>query len=81
MNIYAIALQGLAQAESLANTAATNLADLGAQAQANPSAPVDTVDLSSQVVQLQSAENQVALNLSTLKTADQIEQKMIDLMA
>jgi len=39
------------------------------------------VDLSSQVVQLQSAENQVALNLSTLKTADQIEQKMIDLMA
>jgi len=79
MDISAIALQGLQQAEAQLDQAATSIASFGA---ASPEgAGLDTVDLSAEVVALLSARTQSAANLSTLKTADEMQKAVIDLMA
>lgn len=78
MDISAIALQGLEQAQVQLGNAATKLASAGASPNG---AGVDIVDLSAQMVALLSAKNNVSVNLSVLKTASQIEKKVTDLMA
>ena len=79
MDLSAIALQGLDQAQVQLQNAATRLA--GAGADSPDGAGLDTVDLSTEIVALMSAKNQFSANLSTLKTANQIQKNAIDVMA
>jgi hypothetical protein len=76
MDISAIALQGLQQAETQLENAATVIASAGAN-----SASPDAVDLTVEMTALMSARNQSAVNLSVLKTADEMQKATIDLMA
>lgn len=79
MDLSAIALQGVEQAQVQLENAAVTLAGAGA---ASPDgASLDTVDLSAEIVALMSAKNQFSANLSTLKTADHIQKNALDLMA
>jgi len=79
MDLSAIALQGLDQAQVQLQNAATRLASAGAESP--DGAGLDTVDLSADIVALMSAQNQYSANLSTLKTADQIQKNTINLVA
>jgi flagellar hook protein FlgE len=79
MDISAIALQGLDQASAQLETAVAGIASAGA---ASPDgANLDTVSLSEEVVALVSAKTMYSANLSTLKTADQIQKSTIDVVA
>jgi flagellar hook protein FlgE len=78
MDISAIALQGLEQSQVQLDNAASRLAGAGASADGLNS---DSVDLSAGMVALLSAKNNFAVNISIMKTADQIEKYTIDLMA
>jgi len=77
MDLSAIALQGLDQAQVQLQNAASKLAG----ADSPDGAGLDTVDLSTEIVALMSAQNQYAANLSTLKTADQLQQSSLDVIA
>ena len=78
MDLSATALQGLQQAEIQLGNVATRLAGAGA----SPSgANLDIVDLSTEMVALMSAKTNVSVNLSVLKTINQIQKDAIDLMA
>ena len=79
MDLSAIALQGLEQGQVQLENAATRLA--GAGAESPDGANLDTVELSAEIVALMSAKTQFSANLSTLKTADQVQQNALDLMA
>ena len=79
MDLSAIALQGLAQADVQLNAAASTLATAGA---ASPDGVnVDVANLSAEIAALNAAKTLVAVNLSALKTADQIQQSTINLFA
>ena len=77
MDPSAIALQGLQQADAQLNNAAAKIANAGSASPdgANP----DTVDLSKEMVTLTTAQASAEANLATLKTEDQIEQRLVDL--
>jgi len=79
MDISAIALEGLQQAETQLNDAAGNIATYPATVPNN--ANLDTVDLSTELVALMPAQTQFAANVDVLKTANQIQQNTIDLTA
>jgi hypothetical protein len=78
MDISAIALQCVEQAQVQLADAATRLASAGASPDG---AGVDIVDLSAEMVALISAKNNFSVNLSVLKTASQIEKQVTDLTA
>ena len=79
MDISAIALQGLQQAEIRLENATTRIASYGAD---TPDATaLDVVDLAAGMVGLTSARNQVSLNLKILSTANEIQRNMINVMA
>ena len=79
MDLSAIALHGSAQAEVQLNAAASSLANAGA---ASPNgANLDVVNLSAEILALNSAKTLFDVNLSSLKTADQIQQTTINLLA
>jgi flagellar hook protein FlgE len=78
MDISAIAHRGLDQAQVQLENAASRLAGAGASLDGSNS---DSVDLSAGIVDLMSAKNNFAVNISILKTADQIQQYAIDLLA
>ena len=78
MDMSAVALGGLEQAQVQLENAAISLA--GA-AGSSSSASSDSVDLSAEIVALLSAKNDFAVNISVLKTADQIQKYAIDIMA
>ena len=78
MDLSAIALQGLQQADVQLETAASNLANAGANS-TGPS--LDIVDLASQIVALNSAKTLAQVNLEALKTADQIQKNVLNLIA
>ena len=77
MDISAIALQGLEQAQVQLDSAATAIA--GGSASSSGPGP-DTVDLSTAVVALLTAKNQFALDIGTLKVADQAQKSLIDVV-
>lgn len=77
MDPSAIALQGLQQAEYQLDAAAAGIASAGTDS--SNSGNADTVDLSSEMVALTSAQTQYEANLATLKTADQVEQNLVNL--
>jgi flagellar hook protein FlgE len=79
MDISAIALQGLDQASAQLETAVAGIASAGATSP--DGANLDTVSLSEEMVALMSAKTLCSANLSTLKTADQIQKSSIDLIA
>jgi flagellar hook protein FlgE len=79
MNASSIALQGLQQAESQLNSVASQINNVGSLASGGGN--VDAVDLSEEMIAMMSAQNLYQENLATLKTADQIEQSLINLMA
>ena len=78
VDISAIAHQGLEQAQVQLENAASTLAGAGASPGSSIS---DSVDLSAGVVDLMSAQINFAVNISALKTADQIQKYVIDLLA
>jgi len=80
MDLSAIALQGVEQGQVQLQNAALRLAQ-GAGASSPDGAGVDVVDLSAEMVALESAQTQFSANLSTLKTGDQLQQTALDLMA
>jgi len=79
MDLSAIALQGLVQGQVQLERAATRLA--GAGAGSPDGASLDTADLSAEVVALMSAKTQYSANLSTLRTADQLQKNVLEVMA
>lgn len=78
MDIAAIALQGLEQAQVQLDAAASNIANAGA-ASAGPN--LDTVDLSTQIVALNSAQILAEVNVDIMKTANQVQQSVLNLFA
>ena len=79
MDLSAIALQGLQQADAQLNAAASKIASFGASSPDGTG--LDSVDLSAEVVALMSARNHSEANLATLHTASEIQKNVIDLMA
>lgn len=79
MDISAIALQGLGQANLQLNDAAANLAS--AAALSPDGSNVDTVDISSEIIALLSAKNQFSVAAATLKTANEVQKNVVDLIA
>jgi len=77
MDISAIALQGLQQAESQLDAAAAGIASAGTGSSNGDN--VDVVDLSTEMVALTQVQTQYEANLATLKTADQVEQNLVNL--
>ena len=77
MDPSAIALQGLQQAEFQLDAAAAGIANAGTGSSNGGNA--DAVDLSAEMVALATAQNQYDANLATLKTADQVEQNLVNL--
>ena len=79
MDLSTIALQGLQQANAQLNSAASSIASF--QSSTPAGANLDTVDLSDAVVPLLSAKNLYSANLATSKTAEQISQSTLDILA
>jgi len=77
MDLSAIALQGLDQAQVQLEAAATGIASAGALS----GSPTDTVSLSTEVVALLSAKNQASVDIATLKIANQAQKSLVDLLA
>ena len=78
MDISAIALQGVEQAQVQLDAATASLASAGTSP---GGANLDTADLASGIVALNSAQTLLQLSLSTLKTADQVSQTTLNLLA
>jgi hypothetical protein len=79
MDLSAIALQGLQQASTQLEQAATRIASFGASSA--DGASLDTVDLSAEMVAMLAPQEQASVNLQTLKTAGEVTHSMIDVMA
>jgi hypothetical protein len=79
MEISAIALRGLDQAQAQLEQAGGQLASIGANS--SDGIPADTVDLSQAAVSLLSAKNEFAANLKVLKIADELQRQTLDLLA
>jgi len=67
------------QAELQLETAASAIA--GAGGESSNAGPQDVVDLSAEMTALISAQTLYEANLATLKTADQMEQSLVNLRA
>jgi hypothetical protein len=79
MQISAIALQGLNQAQAQVEQAGGRLASIGANTV--DGTPVDTADLSTAAVSLLSAKDSFATNIKLLKVADEMQGQAINLLA
>lgn len=77
MDPSSIAIQALQQADAQLETAAARIASAGANAPDGVS--LDTVDLSTEIVALMSAQNLFEANLATIKTADQMQKALVDI--
>jgi hypothetical protein len=76
MQLSAIALRGLDQAQARLNQATVDLSAIGTDSR---EMQVDTVDLSTAAVNLLSARNEFALNLKVLRLADDMQKRTIEL--
>lgn len=77
MDPSSIALPGLQQAEVQLTAAAARLAAAGSPTGGN----LDVVDLGAEMVALMSAQTLFSVNIATLKTADQMQKNLLDVMA
>jgi hypothetical protein len=78
MDLSAIALQGIHQAQARFEAAAPGIAS--AAALSPDATTADSVDLSAEVVALLSAKNQFSVNPTTLKIAAATQKSAIDLL-
>ncbi|MEO8657559.1 MAG: hypothetical protein ABI693_03775 [Bryobacteraceae bacterium] len=76
MDITAVALQGLQEAQARIDKAAANLSRLSIDASSG-----DSVDLSAEVIALLAAQGQVETSVAIAKGADQMQQKLLDVLA
>ena len=76
MDISAIAIQGLDQAQTQLGDAAVAIANAAANG-----GPADIVALSEEAVALMSAKTDFSVNISVLHTAEQIDKQAVNLMA
>ncbi len=72
MDIAAIALGGMNEAQGRVESAARRLA--------SAAEPTDTVDLSAEMVALMEARNAFTTNARVLETADEIQKNVIDIL-
>jgi flagellar hook protein FlgE len=79
MDLSSIALRGLGQAEVQLDAAAGALAAAGSAS--SNGANLDVVNISAEIMALNSAQTAFAIDVSTLKTADQIQQTALNLLA
>lgn len=77
MDPSAIALQGLQQADSQLESAASAIANTGGTSP--DGVPLDIVDLSAEMVALMSAQNLFEANLATIKSVDQMQKALVDI--
>lgn len=77
MDLSSIALQGLDQASAQFDAAASRIVDAGLTS-AFP--PADTIRLSEEIVALMSAETLYSANISTLKSADQTQRSLLNVL-
>ena len=80
MDPSAIALQGLEMASAQLDAAAAAIAGASAASASQPH-PVDSVSLSEEMVALMSAQNLFATNVAVLKTADQTQANVLNVLA
>ncbi len=78
MNVLSTALEGLDRAQDKVDRVAKRLAQFAAF---EDSAPVDTVDLSEEIVSLVAAQNAHSANAAVAQTAAQMESKLLDILA
>ena len=78
MDASSIALQGLEQASAQVDAIASLIASAGSP---DSPVPVDTVSLSEEMVALMSAKTAFAANVDVLKTAEQAQQNVLNVMA
>jgi len=79
MDVSAIALQGLEQAQLQLEASAARVIQSAA---ASPEGvPMDTVSLSEAVVALLGAKNQFSASISVLKTANEMQKNLVNLLA
>ena len=79
MDLSSIALQGLEQAQTLAEAAGAKLSSVGAPSAGGAS--LDTVAPSTDMIALMTAQNDTAINVSLLKTAEEAQKSVVDLIA
>jgi hypothetical protein len=77
MELSAIALQGLREAEGQMEQAAMGISSSASM----DATSIDAVDLSSEMIALLSAKELAMVNLKTLETAEEMAKSVIDLMA
>lgn len=77
MDLSSIALQGLDRASAQLDAAAGRIVDAGLTS-ACP--PADTISLSEEIVALMSAETLYSANISTLKSADQTQRSLLNVL-
>ena len=79
MDISAIALQGLEQANTQLDNAAARLAS--AAALSPDGSNVDVVDISAEMVALLAAKNQFSVAAATMKVANEVQKSVVDITA
>jgi flagellar basal body rod protein FlgC len=75
MDLSAIALQGLQQADAQLEAAAAAIANAGTASSSNGP---DVANLAADMVSLTAAQTLYEANIATLRTADQLQQSLID---
>jgi flagellar basal body rod protein FlgG len=78
MNVLSTAVEGIDRAQAKVDRAAKRLAQFAAF---EDSSPVDTVELSDEIVSLVAAQNAHAANATVVRTAAELESKLLDILA
>jgi hypothetical protein len=83
VDLSAIALQGLSRAQASVEQSASRLAKAGAASVdgAIDGAPVDMMDLSTEAVGLLAAQDAFALNANVLRSAEEMDRHVLDILA
>ena len=74
MEIASVGLQGMKQAEGRLEKTASNLAKIGTP-------ETDTVSLSDEMVSLLSEKNDFAINTKLVQTGDEMQKRVLDILA
>jgi hypothetical protein len=79
VGIASIALQGMDRAQAHLEQAAKRLASIGTDSSEN--IPLDSVEMSQEMLALLASKNDFSMNVATLKIANQIQKQTISLLA
>ena len=78
MNVLSTALEGLDRAQDKVDRVAKRLAQFAAF---EDSAPVDTIDLSEEMLSLVAAQNAHSVNATVVRTTARMESKLLNILA